>query len=234
MKKLVFSEAISTVGKLTHNQLDLLALNFIAEQEVAQLDELVLDWQKFLQNLESLIKPFIKCKVSYADVRHLQYSSCAYICTKRSSLTGIFNHHLPLLFQKSISENEVISLKIDEYKRSKMFLMLPIEHNKGGKQYVFRAYEDHSLASTYSDYQLETTFFIFSSRRRSRITELFNETVLRAGVVNERLPEAVKHLEDRWLAGLRTLSLTSVGLVLATCHIEEASGRKYDISSWLS
>jgi len=234
LKKLVFSEAISTVGKLTRNQLDLLALHFIADQEIAQLDGLVLDWRKFLQVLESLVKPFINCTVSYADIRHLQYSSCAYISKKRSSLLSIFNHHLPLLFQKSIRESQMISLKIPTYKSCDMFLMLPIEHDEGGKQYVFRAHQEHDLASTYMDHELETTFLIFRSRQRSRITKLFNETVLPAEVVNERFPIAVKRLEDRWLAGLRTLSLTSVGLVLATCHIEEASGTKYDISSWLS
>jgi hypothetical protein len=231
LKRLVYGEAISTVGKLTRNQLDMLALHFIAEQHVALLNKLVLDWRKFLENLDSLVKPFINCTVSYADLRHLQYSSCSYTRNDRESLMRVFSRHLPLLFQRPIDESQIRSLKISEPDASNRFLLLPSEHDEGEKQYVFKDDENESLDMRYWDFNLKPKYL--SPFRASRILKLFEETMLPDKEVNERIPDTIKQLEKRWMAGLRGLSLTTVGLVLATCHIEETSGKKYDISSWL-
>lgn len=91
LKRIVFDEAISTIHKLTNDQLKILTLCFLIKR--TKLNGIT-NLAQFNQYLELKIKPFISFKKTTAEFEHLVYTGCA-------SINSILVHDLANLFKEN-------------------------------------------------------------------------------------------------------------------------------------
>jgi len=110
LKRIVYDEAISTINKLTNDQLKILTLCFLIKR--TKLNGIT-NIAQFNNYLESRIKPFIDFKGTTAEFEHLVYTGCASINSILvHDLAGLFKENYPEVFtdkntpEKILSENE--------------------------------------------------------------------------------------------------------------------------------
>lgn len=230
LKRIIYNEAIATLGKLTSNQLDILALRLIVDWKVYSLKEVVGDWRSYLKDLDYYVKPFVNCRITDADIKHLQYSACAYVLHFDDSIIRKFESYVPFIFQNPIDEEQVFSLKLPEYDVSDIFVPIQLEPGEDSRKYAFKRKFYNDLDEEYSEDHLRGFHFDISAEQIMKIRELLHGIQVPESEINQRLPEAVRVLNEKWKGSARGLSLTSVGTVLATCHIEQTLGEALDIS----
>lgn len=120
LKRVVYNEAISTVEKLTIDQLKILAIAFLLtrtrRQNLKTLDE-------FRNYLEQSVGPFIDFKGTAAEFEHLVYSGCASIVSILSTnLLEVLKGNYPEVFQSTdipeslLAESEVATKLFTSWK----------------------------------------------------------------------------------------------------------------------
>lgn len=87
--KIVYNEAIKTMGILTNSQLDIISLCYIMKS----LEFIADNVEEFINRLNRTIQPFINFEINNMDFYHIEYTKCGSIIPLQSNvkLTEIFN-----------------------------------------------------------------------------------------------------------------------------------------------
>lgn len=106
LKRIVYNEAISTIEKLTTDQLKILTLCFLLKKtKLNGLNNL----DQFKQYLEQRIKPFIDFKRTIAEFEHLDYARCASISIASHDIVGLFKENYPDIFKETDNPEELLA-----------------------------------------------------------------------------------------------------------------------------
>ena len=106
LKRIVYNEAISTIEKLTNDQLKILTLCFLLKRtRFNGLNNL----EQFKQYLEQKIKPFIDFKRTTAEFEHLAYTGCASISITSHDIVGLFKGNYPDIFKEADNPGELLA-----------------------------------------------------------------------------------------------------------------------------
>src|SRR3989338_10368241 len=106
LKRIVYNEAVTTIEKLTTDQLKILTLCFLFKRtKFNGLSSL----EKFKQFLDQKIKPFIDFKRTTAEFEHLAYTGCASISIASHALVGLFQGHYPAIFKDTDKPEELLA-----------------------------------------------------------------------------------------------------------------------------
>lgn len=124
LKRIVYNEAISTVEKLTPNQLKILALCFLTKRtKLGGLKTI----QQFAMYLDQRIRPFINYKNTSAEFEHLVYTGCASISIASHDIAGLFQENYKDIFdaqnsdvRKSLENNETAKELFDIWGKSQI------------------------------------------------------------------------------------------------------------------
>lgn len=96
LKRIVYNEAITTIDKLTTDQLKILTLCFLLKRtKLSGLTSL----EQFKQYLDQKIKPFIDFKRTTAEFEHLAYTGCASISIVGHDIVSLFKGNYPDIFK---------------------------------------------------------------------------------------------------------------------------------------
>lgn len=106
LKRIVYNEAISTIEKLTTDQLKIITLCFLLKRTkrngLTNIDQ-------FKQYLEQQIKPFIDFKQTTAEFEHLAYAGCASISIASHDIIGLFRGNYPEVFRDAGDPIELLA-----------------------------------------------------------------------------------------------------------------------------
>lgn len=123
LKRIVYNEAISTIDKLTSNQLKIITLCFlIGRTKLSGLTNL----QQFIEFLENKTKPFVDFKRTRAEFEHIAYSGCASISIASRNIDSLFKGNYPEIFKKTdnikelLRNSKVASCLIDDWESTQI------------------------------------------------------------------------------------------------------------------
>ena len=106
LKRIVYNEAITTIEKLTTDQLKILTLCFLLKRtKLSGLTNL----EQFKQYLEQRVKPFIDFKRTTAEFEHLSYAGCASISIASHDIGGLFKGNYPDIFKDTDNPEELLA-----------------------------------------------------------------------------------------------------------------------------
>lgn len=123
LKRIVYDEAISTINKLTNDQLKILTLCFLIKR--TKLDGLT-GLIQFNQYLEQKIKPFVGFKKTATEFEHLVYTGCASISIASHDVIGLFKGNYPDIFKddntpdKLLADNETATKLMSIWKETQI------------------------------------------------------------------------------------------------------------------
>lgn len=218
LKNLVFNEAISTVAKLTVDQLKIITLCYILRYTKI---EKITSWEAFEKYLNTQILPFIDFKNTHTEFQHIEYTSCGGLSALSWDFLNAFKEYYGFIFQKHFDKAEVDSFNLDNV--AEIFM------EKEGK-YIFRTYDKSTLDHVMDNLQL-------SELVKGNIRGLWNRTVMSTQEIKTKILEDTQNgsqLLEMWdESQLSRLSLTSVGLAIGATYFEEITGEKLDINIWI-
>ena len=105
LKRIVYNEAISTVEKLTNDQLKILTLCFLIKR--TKLDGLN-SVEQFIKYLERKVNPFMDFKKTTAEFEHLVYTGCASISIGSHEINGLFKGNYPHIFKDTDNPEQLL------------------------------------------------------------------------------------------------------------------------------
>ena len=223
LKRIVYNEAIETIGKLTVNQLKILTLHYLLTYTTYRG---ISNWATFNSYLNTSIKPFLDFKNTNADFQHLQYASCANISIGSVDISGAFRNRYSLLFLNKIDNIKVDELKIEENLRQQILFFSESEN-----KYKFKFLNKENLEKFLSKQRIPP-------HTKEKIINLYQNNVKSSSEIEKKIIEETdigENLLKKWKeTPLKNMSLTSVGIVIAATHFEQIVGQKIDMKKWIS
>lgn len=220
LKRIVLSESISTIGKLTVNHIYTMSLAFVVSNVVFKE---ITSWDLLNQRLDSYVKPFLDLKVGAGDLQHIGYSGCGIInYVSESSIESLLGKRYPTLFCRPIVLENESALSAEARSFIEKHAML----RDGGYRFSSPAmpqmglyFKEHGVSGPVSNEIINLI-----GRHQLPIRQCVIENV----PIGDRL----FHLwED---TGMKHLALTSVGMAIAISMLEQVTRQKLDLNHWFS
>jgi len=106
LKRIVYNEAITTIEKLTTDQLKIVTLCFLFKRtKFSGLRNI----EQFKQFLDQKIKAFIDFKRTTAEFEHLAYTGCASISIAEHDIVVLFRGNYPDIFKDTDNPEELLA-----------------------------------------------------------------------------------------------------------------------------
>lgn len=223
LKNIVYNEAITTVNKLTIDQLKIITLCYLLRYTSYSG---VTSWETFNDYLNKLIKPFLEFKNTNAEFQHIEYAGCGSIGIGTWDLVNIYRLQYSLLFLKLIPKEDIDNLNIPENIKNEI-LSLDLKENK----YFIRVGNKTDLEK----YLTEKSTDIELNKKLVSLYEsnIKNNNEIKEKILNETdVGKEVLNLWDNTF--LKNLSLTTVGIAIAITYFEQTVGKKVDINIWIN
>lgn len=221
LKNIVYNEAITTIGKITSDQLKIITLCYLLRY-VSFLN--INSWDAFKNYFSKNISPFIDFNNTDSQFQHIEYAGCGSIGIGSWNLDQIYQQEYSFLFQNDISEEEVNNLSLSEDLKAKVI-------GKNEKENLFIRFKNKSSIEDYIKKEL------IESDIGTKIKNLFENKIKSTGEVRKEIEENIdigKKVFEIWDKNLKHLSLTSVGIAIGATYFEQIVGEKIDINIWIN
>ncbi|MDX8554930.1 hypothetical protein MK851_15045 [Tenacibaculum sp. 1B UA] len=118
-KRIILNESISTIEKVSTNQLKLLTFSYLFFTYFRIFE--IKNWNEFNEYIEEFIEPFMDYEYSYIDLQHLNYSNCSTFESGfgKPSLSQIIKNRFPELYPDLKSRKDEQAY-VDEVTRTNM------------------------------------------------------------------------------------------------------------------
>jgi hypothetical protein len=223
LKNIVYNEAVSTINKLTVDQLKIVTLCYLLRY--TRYSNIV-SWDTFNNYLNSNIKQFLDFKDTDAEFQHLEYAGCCSISPLSWDLIDIFKMNYSFLFLNLVNKNQIDELALsDEIKNE--IVALDVKEDK----YFIRVLNKTELENYLKEKDVD-------EETVKNLVEIYESHVKN----NEDIKTKISDETDigKELLGLleqstlQHLSLTSVGIAIAASYFEQVTGQKIDIDIWIN
>lgn len=223
LKNIVYNEAISTINKLTVDQLKIITLCYLLKHTSYSG---IVSWEKFKKYLDSHIKPFLNFKNTNAEFQHIEYTGCGSIGIGSWDLINIYKQEYSFLFFNLIEKDQVDKLSLPNKIKNEIVVL----DTKEDKYFIkFRnksEFKNHLKKKRTDDETIKKLISIYESNIK-------NNNEVKKKIVEET--DIGKELIDLWeKSNLKHLSLTSVGIAIGASYFEQVTGEKIDISIWIN
>lgn len=222
IKQIVFNEAISSIGKLTANQLKIIALNFVFVHVSWHTIKNWKELENFFENILSKLLPF---RDTLTEFGHIESVSCGRILDIGSwDLLKSIKYTFSNLFLSEFTEEEINKLSIGAEHREKIFekteknlfkCKFPNKHEL--EKYFENEIVDGKLVSPIMT--LYDNHFIPNEKIREKIASI---------------PLGKQLLEQCDGKSMTKLHLTSVGQAIALTYLENISDVNLDPNIWIN
>lgn len=222
LKDIVFKEALSTVGKMTADQLKIVTLCYLLKYTKHNG---IKTFEQFDEMLKKCVLPFVEFKNTQTEFQHIEYVGAGSISSLgSSSFSEVFSKEYGLIFSKDISQSDIDSLSLSVDLVDKILY-------KDGDAFKFKMENKQVLDEVLKSLGLvdeKTIGDINGIWNRSRMSKQEIETV-----ITEK-SDAGQKILDVWKDSLLPrLSLTSVGIAIAVTNYEQIVGDTLDIDIWI-
>lgn len=222
LKRIVFNEAIATIGKLTTNQLKILTLCFLVRYTNYGG---VANWQTFNHYLNGVIKPFIDFRDTDAEFQHLEYTSCASISIGSVDIINIFKESYSFLFLDSIKKENV-----DEIKIQSDLIPQILFFNEKENEHKFRFINKKVLTEYLQKQNVPEEV-------KAKIVNLYQNSIKSNSEIEKQIREETdmgNDLLNKWkTTRIKNMSLTSVGIAIASTYLEQVTNQVINIDIWI-
>jgi len=174
LKNIVYNEAISTVSKITIDQLKIITLCYLARYTSYGG---IVSWDTFKNYLNTHIKPFIHFKNTNAEFQHIEYAGCGSIGIGSWNLVDIYRQQYSFLFSNLIERAKIEDIDLLEEIKNEL-LRLDITENK----YFVRIKNKEELEKYLKNKNLEDT-------KISQFTSLYEQNIKNNDEVKKKLEE---------------------------------------------
>ena len=223
LKRIVYDEAISTIGKLTSDQLKIITLCYLGRYTSYGG---ITSWDTFKNYLNTHIKPFIHFKNTNAEFQHIEYAGCGSIGIGSWNLVDIYKQQYSFLFSNLIEKEKIEDINLPEEIKSEL-LRLDTTEDK----YFVRIKNKEELEKYLKGKNLE-------EEKLNQFVSLYERNIKDSNEVKKKIEEETeigKALLELWeKSNIPHLSLTSVGITIAASYFEQITGQKIDIGIWIN
>jgi hypothetical protein len=223
LKNIVFNEAISTVNKLTIDQLKIITLCYLLKYTISNR---VVTWDTLNDYLNIAIKPFLAFKNTNTEFRHIEYAGCGSISLAGIDLLLVFKLNYGFLFSNLIPKQDIDILSIPQDVKGEV-IVLESEESK----YFFDIRNEEELKK-YLETKTKDTVLT------SKIISIYVSNVMNNNMIREKLilntDIGAKLIDLYEKTEIKQLSLTSVGMAIAATYYEQIVGVKVDIDLWIN
>lgn len=223
LKNIVYNEAISTVNKITIDQLKIITLCYLLHYTSYNA---IISWDTFKTYIETHLKPFLDFKNTEAEFQHIEYASCGSLSIGSWDFINIYRQQYSFLFQNLIEQDQLDSVALPaEIKRE--IAILDAKENK----YFIRIRNKEELEKYLKNKKIDEE--IIKKLAPIYETHIKNNTEIKSKIMEET--ESGKKLMEIWEnSPLKHLSLTSVGIAIAASFFEQVVGEKINIDIWIN
>lgn len=224
LKNIVYNEAISTVSKLTVDQLKIITLCYLARYTSYGG---IVSWDAFKNYLNTHIKPFVHFKNTNAEFQHIEYAGCGSIGIGSWNLVDIYRQQYSFLFSNLIEKAKIEDLDLPENIKSELLRFDATED-----KYFVRVKNKEELQKYLKDKGLD-------EEKQNQFSSLYERNIKNSGDVKKKIEEETeigKELLELWgtKSNIPHLSLTSVGIAIAASYFEQTVGEKINIDIWIN
>ena len=223
LRRIVYNEAIETIGKLTKDGLKIITLCFILRYAIwngvfsyGNLDELI----------RTSISPLFDFKNTLAEFQHIVYTGCGQLNpTGRWTYENVIQVQYSELAPIMIPKSQVQHNQFPEVVFSELFSEVDDENYKFNvtTQLMLEDYFSKISIPEISKNTIRTLFQHYGEMCINNISVKIQEF--------EMIQKAVSFVNETILG---ELSLTSVGIVVGAMYYEGLTGEKIDISIWIN
>jgi len=223
LKNIVYNEAISTINKLTVDQLKIITLCYLLRYTSYGG---IVSWDAFKIYLNTHIKPFLGFKDTNAEFQHIEYAGCGSIGIGSWDLINIYRQQYSFLFLNLVEKDQIDSLNLlDDIKKE--IVVLDTKENKYFIRFKNKTeFENYLKEKKIDDEIIKKLVTIYKSHIK-------NNDEVKKKISDET--DIGKELLDLWeKSNLKHLSLTSVGIAIGASYFEQVTGEKIDIGIWIN
>ena len=221
LRRIVYNEAISTIGKLTSDQLKIITLCFL----LIYTNHNIRSWETFKNYLTQRIEPFLDFKDTNAEFLHIEYTGCGSIMISSSDILEIYKQNYSCLFLKLVEKQKIDNLNLDtSVKQSLLFL------DQKEQKYLIKPLNKIDLETFLKEKNVD-------EETSKKLTSIYEYHIKNNEEIKDEIMEVNegKKLIEIWeKSKIKHLSLTSVGIAIAANYFEQVTGEKIDISIWIN
>ena len=223
LKNIVYNEAISTINKITIDQLKIITLCYLLRYTSYGG---IVSWNAFKSYLNTHIKPFFGFKNTNAEFQHIEYAGCGSIGIGGWDLLSIYKQQYSFLFLNLVEKDQIDNLTLlDEIKNE--ILVLDIKENKYFIKFKNKTEFGDYLKKKKIDEEITTKLVSIYENHIKNNDDIKKKIVKDTDIGRELL--------DLWeKSNLKHLSLTSVGIAIGASYFEQVTGEKIDIGIWIN
>ena len=221
LKRIVYNEAISTIGKLTTDQLKIITLCYLLRY--TSYDGII-SWNTFKNYLSTHIKPFVDFKNTNAEFQHIEYTGCGSIGIGSWDLVNIYRQQYSFLFFNLIEKDKVDNLSLPNKNE---IVVLDSKEDK----YFFKFKNKTEFKNYLKEYKTnDETIKKLISIYESNIK---NDDEIKKKIFDEiDIGRSLLDLLEK--SSLKNLTLTSVGIAIGASYFEQVTSEKIDIGIWIN
>ena len=222
LRRIVYNEAIETIGKLTKDGLKIITLCFILRYAVWGT---VSNYENLDEIIRSSISTLFDFKNTLAEFQHIVYTGCGQLNAERWTYENIIQVQYPELAPILIPKIQVQNNAFPEAVISELFSEVNDEN------YKFNVTDQATLESYLSKISIPE---IMKNTIRTQFKHYTNESL---ESISTTIPEfEMIQKAASFVSGtiLGELSLTSVGMVVGAMYYERLTEEKIDISIWIN
>lgn len=223
LKNIVYNEAISTINKLTIDQLKIITLCYLLRYTI---NGSIVSWNRFEEYLNTHIKPFLGFKNTNAEFQHIQYAGCGSISIGSWDLIKLLKMEYSFLFLNLVEKDQIDGLNLlDEIKKE--IVVVDINEDK----YFINFRNKTELESFLKEKNV-------NKETEEKLVSIYENHIKNNEEVKKKTSdetEVGKELLDLWeKSSLKHLSLTTVGIAIGASYFEQVIGEIIDIGIWIN
>ncbi|MFH1048173.1 MAG: LPO_1073/Vpar_1526 family protein [Patescibacteria group bacterium] len=223
LKNIVYNEAISTVNKLTVDQLKIITVCYLLKYTSYNG---IVSWDTFRNYLNTHIKPFLNFKNTNAEFQHIEYAGCGSIGIGSWNLINIYKQQYSFLFFNLVEKDQIDGLALSDEIKNEIFV-LDVKEDK----YFVRFKNKTELDKYFKNKKIDKEIII-------KLVSIYENHIKNNEEIKKKIVEETdigKELIDLWEKSvLKHLSLTSVGIAIGASYFEQIVGEKIDIGIWIN
>lgn len=223
LKNIVYNEAISTINKITVDQLKIITLCYLLRYTSYGG---IVSWNAFNSYLNTQIKPFLEFKNTDAEFQHIEYAGCGSIGIGSWDLLNIYKQQYSFLFLNLVEKDQIDNLNLpDEIKNE--ILVLDLKENKYFIKFKNKTEFGDYLRKKKIDEEITKKLVSIYENHIKNNDDIKKKIIEEASIGKELLD-----LLDK--SNLKHLTLTSVGIAIGASYFEQVTGEKIDIGIWIN
>lgn len=223
LKRIVYDEAISTIGKLTVDQLKIITLCYLLKYTSYGG---IVSWESYKTYFNKHLKPFLGFKNTNAEFQHIEYAGCGSIGIGSWDVVNIHKQQYSFLFLNLVEKEKIDTLNFsDEIKKEIVAL------DQKEDKYFIRFKNKTELENYFKAKKVD-------EENIKKLVSIYEGSIKNNEDIKKKISEEIdtgKELIELWeKSNIKHLSLTSVGIAIGASYFEQITGEKIDISIWIN